>query len=314
MIIIGVMTCNRMNILKLMAQSLYHTDMTDCEVRIYDDCSDDYGVEELKTIFPNAVITRHEKRLGADKNMLYMYEDFLKSGYDYLLNADSDLIFNKNWRKEALSYIEKTDGILSLFNTLNHLIIEDLGDILIKQDVGAAGVFFKRNIIEFIVDKIKAGIDQKYTLDWEWNFILIKNNIRIMAVKNSLVQHIGIEGLWSKREYFDYGYGFLVDEINGQILNEVIKNLSNNVENYRKRAEIYFNRKQYALALNETNEIIKKAPKMAIAYLSRSCELAAMGRFKEAKQDLEFVKNLNPENDDIKKNYEQLNKYLSSQI
>ena len=82
------------------------------------------------------------------------------------------------------------------------------------------------------MDKIKAGIDQKYTLDWEWNFILIKNNIRIMAVKNSLVQHIGIEGLWSKREYFDYGYGFLVDEINGQILNEVIKNLSNNVENY----------------------------------------------------------------------------------
>ena len=53
---------------------------------------------------------------------------------------------------------------------------------------------------------------------------------------------------------------------------------------------------------------------IAIAYLSRSCELAAMGRFKEAKQDLEFVKNLNPENDDIKKNYEQLNKYLSSQI
>ena len=149
MITIGITTYNRKEILELSAKSLYQSTLKRiCHIRIYDDSSDEFEVKELQQIFPNATtIIRHNQRLGPDRNMLFMYIDFLKSNDEYFFNADGDLIYSQDWLEHGLQLIDQTDGVISLFNTPNHVPIKENGELLEKMAIGAAGAFFRRKII-----------------------------------------------------------------------------------------------------------------------------------------------------------------------
>lgn len=73
-------------------KSLKHADIAGCEVRIYDDASDEYDISFLKKTMSGARVRRNKRRLGADGNMINMYEDFVKTDADVLINADADLL------------------------------------------------------------------------------------------------------------------------------------------------------------------------------------------------------------------------------
>ena len=224
MVTIGVQTYNRKEILKMMADSFYNADIkSEYNLRIYDDCSDEYDEKELRKIFPNAVsIVRHENNLGADGNMKYMYEDFINSGDDIFFNADSDLIFRKNFLDIALKFFKNTDGILSLFNAKRHKVIASDGVLVEKEILGAAGTLFSRSRLKEFVDAYrKEKVSRGY--DCTWSEYFRHREYRLFAFKESLVQHIGINGYNSSIEDVDFGDGFYVDsKLNGQILNEVL--------------------------------------------------------------------------------------------
>lgn len=212
-ITIGIQTFNRLPLLQKMAKSLYlSSGIEECNVRIYDDASTEFGINELKKIFPRAKeIIIHPKNLGKpDFNMRTVYENFLKSKDDFLVCADSDLIFNPEWLEKIKKLISSTDGILSLYNSVNHQEIKSeiniSGEkIIVKNSIGNAGTCFSRKVIEEIVKNVPPSD----TYDWDWSKYLNKNLCRLCCTKNSYIQHIGYSGANCNTNVIDYGVNFL---------------------------------------------------------------------------------------------------------
>lgn len=224
MITIAVPSYNRLALLKIMAKSLYASDLSvPHQIRIYDDCSSEYDIGTIRKVFPDAaVISRGERNLRADGNMHRMYEDFLTTTDEYFFNADSDLLFCKDWLNRALEYIKDTDGILSLFNAGSHPVQEAVNEkFCVKQHIGAAGTLFTRKRIEEIMKQFP---DKTESFDWKWSRFFNENNARIFCVNNSLVQHIGYNGQNTNPFSFDYGRNFIVDSAeNGQAINDIFE-------------------------------------------------------------------------------------------
>jgi glycosyltransferase involved in cell wall biosynthesis len=222
---IGIPTFNRLNILKIMAKSLYASNLPDyCNIRIYDDCSTEYGNAELKKLFPTAVsILRNSKNIRADKNMYTMYKDFLNSNDDYFFNADSDIIFHKDWIEKSLAMMSKTSGILSIFNANSHeaaALIDS--DLCIKNSVGAAGTLFAQKRLKELMVQFP-DIKDVRGFDWQWSRYFTDNGVHIFCSNNSLVQHIGYTGQHSSY-FFDFGRNFEIETVQeGQIINDIFE-------------------------------------------------------------------------------------------
>lgn len=227
-VLIGVTTYNRRKILEIMAKSLYESDLTvEHGIRVYDDKSSDYGEAELREIFPDAErIHIRSINVGADLNTWGMYCDFIESDYDYLFNADSDLIFHSRWLEKGLLYIDRTDGVLSLFNTAIHKEIKKEGDLVVKKIFGAAGTLFSRKSIEELIKAYKNGDFSPSAIDWGFCKYFTCHNKKLYCTSKSFVQHIGIKGFNCGKNSFVYGENFEVDSLNnGQAINDVLCNL-----------------------------------------------------------------------------------------
>ena len=220
---IGIPTYNRLSLLEMMSASLYRSDLNiSHNLRIYDDCSSDFGKDFLEKKFPTAKsIKTNNENLGPDKNMYQMYVDFLSTGDDFFFNADSDLIFNKQWLNNAIEMIKKTDGVLSLFNTnaqKPYKIIDDF--FCLKHVLGAAGTFFTRDRISELLDFFDS-YNKVSAFDWQWSKYFTDKNINLYCVNESLVQHIGYIGKHATI-LFPVGKGFKIGTIeDGQIVNDI---------------------------------------------------------------------------------------------
>lgn len=232
MLTIGITTYNRLYTLKKMASSLYESNLNiPYHIRIYDDASTEYGISTLKELFPNATtIHRNSKTIKADKNSYLMYQDFLKTNDQYFFNADSDLIFRRDWLIIGMKLIKKTDGVLTLFNSHRSKKTDTrFFDIKEIESSGAAGMLLSKNCINEIIDKftIKSIHDEVPMFDIKWCEYLRSRGFKIFSVKKSLVQHIGLVGQNSKRFFYDFGENFQVDSISqGQIFNDLLLDIA----------------------------------------------------------------------------------------
>lgn len=257
MITIGITTHNRKKIVTMMAQSLKESwGLEDCSIRIYDDASDEYDESFLRELFPNAnTIIRHKRNMGASANIQFMYRDFLNYDDEYLFNADSDLIYNKAWLQEGIRLIKQTDGILSLFNTGVHEVTNDLGEICEKVDVGSAGTLLAKKIVQLICEGITYDIDKGF--DYAWCRLLRDGGKKFYTSKNSYVQHIGLSGVNSNKNRFDFGDGYAVDStLNGQILNDVLNDYSKDMNEYWKIHKDYMYLFPYEYVMPNSNVVV----------------------------------------------------------
>ena len=195
-ITIGITTYNRLHYLKKMSQSLHAShNLATCNIRVYDDCSVELGIEDLQNLFPDAkeIVVRPEN-LGPCENMRQMYIDFLNTGDDLLVAADSDLIFHPDWISFVLRYFPYTDGILSLYNSVLHKAKKEVRiertKFLQKMHLGSAGVVMHRDIVQEIVD----NIPQTKGYDWMWSSYFKKTGKKLLVSKISYIQHIGVQG------------------------------------------------------------------------------------------------------------------------
>ena len=183
-------------------------------IRVYDDSSTEYGIEELNIMFPDAKkIVRRDKNLGCNENTRLMYIDFLTTNDDVLVNMDSDLIVRTDWIDYLLSVFEKTEGIISLYNSILHPVeyteYIDGYKFNVKNDIGAAGTVFSKNVVHDIISKIPPAIYN----DWLWSDMLIQQDIKIYVSPLSYFQHIGLSGTWNTPEnvIVDFGVNFFPD-------------------------------------------------------------------------------------------------------
>ena len=231
MVTIGITTYNRKKILEMMASSLYSSDLSvPHNIRIYDDCSSEYGMEELKRIFPTAAsISVNQENIKADQNIFRMHKDFLKSSDTYLFNADSDLLFARNWLNRALELVDKTSGILTLFNANSHGPCRAVdSDLCLKKTIGSAGTLLRRDRIEELLGYIDSTENVK-AFDWQFSGYFNKMEIPIYCVNNSLVQHIGYIGQ-NTHFYFDIGRNFKIESHEqGQMMNDMLEGFIDNI-------------------------------------------------------------------------------------
>lgn len=219
-----------------MAASLYQSDLSiPHNIRIYDDNSSEFDIDELKKLFPTAAsIKVNARNLKADQNTFQMYEDFLSTPDEYLFNADSDLIFKKNCLYTGLELIKRTSGILTLLNANSHPVVEEIDDELcLKKTIGCAGTLIRRDRVEELVHHIHSQKNSK-SLDWQFSMHFDSKDIPIYCVKDSLVQHIGYSGQNSFL-YFDFGRNFRIESAEqGQILNDVLESYVKEISRLEK--------------------------------------------------------------------------------
>jgi hypothetical protein len=238
MVTIGIPTYNRLHVVKIMAESLYISGIqSPHNLRIYDDCSSEFNIKELREIFPTAAsIVRNTHNLKADKNIHKMYCDFLLSSDEYFFNADSDLVFRPRWLDTALELIQKTEGVLSIYNSTFHRSNGVLDENLcIKKNIGSAGTLFTRKRVEELISHF-ADTDDLNSFDWRWSEYFSRRNVPIYCTNASLVQHIGYHGQNYLSGFFDYGKNFIVENIEtGQTINDIFELfLSTNRERHDK--------------------------------------------------------------------------------
>jgi len=239
MVTIGIPTYNRMDMVKVMAASLYCSDLSlPHHIHVSDDVSTEYGVEALQNLFPEpALITRNLRNVNSSRNIFLLCKHFLSTRDEYLFLADSDLIFSRDWLIKGIELIKQTDGVLSLFNSASLPVVETVNDRLcIKDVVGSAGTLFSRERVEEIVPQFDP-IEKLVAFDWKFCKYLAAKGIKFYCTTTSYVQHIG----WYGRNanvgfsYFDYGRNFKVESVEqGQVINDIFEAyMSNQAEKYR---------------------------------------------------------------------------------
>ncbi|MDR0526599.1 MAG: glycosyltransferase family 2 protein [Spirochaetaceae bacterium] len=264
---IGIPTYNRKDLLQIMAESLYESALSAAyNIRVYDDKSTEYGMEELKKIFPDAVsININKTNLKADKNMYKMYYDFIHNTNDeYFFNADSDIIFKKDWLVKSMELIKKTKGVLSLFNTSCHAVYKEFDDeLVLKKILGAAGVLFTRERLKELL-KYFCSMEMIKAFDWQWSEYFNGNNIPVFCVKHSLIQHIGYTGQ-NTGYVFDFGKNYKIETIkHGQIINDIFEKYIDNIR------ELELKRHKINLE-NDKKNMEKEALENSIGYHIKCC-------------------------------------------
>lgn len=219
-IIMMISTYNRKEILEKSISSLKKVKkLEEVEIEIYDDKSSEYDEQYLKEkiTFAKKITVRNEN-LKADRNMYTMYKDFLKTDGDYLLQVDSDMIYNEDF----LSIIQKITklkekAIYSLYNSTLHDFFQNIEEKYIdkiefgrKRDIGGACVLFSREIIEEIINNIKIKKQDFTSYDYKWSRYLNSKNIPIYVSRISFIQHLGLGGQNNKKiSTIDLGKGFI---------------------------------------------------------------------------------------------------------
>ena len=137
---------------------------------------------------------RNSKRIGPDANTRQMYEHFVKSDYDILLTADSDMVF----QEETISFLrremQKTDGVLTLYNSAKHKT-KSCGmpslRLCEKESIGAGGVAITKHVATRMLRKMTARES-----NFDWGFVSYYRNqgIRMYSSRMSMAYHFGNYG------------------------------------------------------------------------------------------------------------------------
>jgi len=210
-IAIGIPTYNREAFVNANATSLRNARFPNyCDVNflVVDDASVDFNTTYLESVYPagSRIFQRKENSGSADLAICDLFKRCLELDTDAILLLDSDLIVNKDFIDKGLALLKNTDGVVSLFNTSNHPVAEDHGELVVKRSVGSAGTLWDRRLAEEIAKNIASGPR------WDWRFSSYINSTdrKLYCARNSLVQHIGYcEGQNSSLNSGDYGIGFV---------------------------------------------------------------------------------------------------------
>ena len=231
----GICTYNRKNIVSKSAASLAKVrGIENVTIKVYDDCSTEYNEDYLKAIFPKGTeIIRRISNGGADINTSEMYEDFLKGNDEWLFNADSDLIYRSDIIDAIQEYKDKSKGFMTLFNCINHHTIGESDYFYEKDSVGAAGCLLRRDVVELILKHIRYRVTG---FDVGFSKLLRNKGYKLLATKQSFVQHIGVSGFNSRNINFDFGESYICDDReNGQIIEETFEEYIKRINRFREK-------------------------------------------------------------------------------
>lgn len=178
-------------------------------VIIFDDHSQTFDVTALAGgLGLDAECRRQPFRIGADAMIYLIWLTFLSGNEQHLLMLDSDMISNRSALVDGLALVQAFDGLLSLYNSVQHPPIGQSGELVFKDRLGNTGTLWTRDLVAMVKQDCPMGgnLDDRYCR------FLKDRGVQLACTARSRVQHLGIEG--TNNRYFgeiEHGRGFVPD-------------------------------------------------------------------------------------------------------
>lgn len=206
---IMVSTHNRQEYVKLMADGLRASvGIRRIEIFVYDDASTQYGEKELRKWFTYAQRGMHnthililKNRLGAHRQSRRILEETLdRTDANVLIHLDSDMLFIPTWLMKVKGWMDKSDGIMSLYRSKHefHEDIECDKKFCEKNTIGSAGTVWCRDLLESVLTLV----DEEATggFDYLYSTYLTEHKFRLLVPKDSPALHFGLFSSRNKRK------------------------------------------------------------------------------------------------------------------
>ena len=139
----------------------------------------------------------------------------LKFQVERLCLLDSDTILRADWFTRLCDFYNKNNSeiLLSGFNLGNrdhHRILKLHEGANLRQSIGGVNMYFSAKLARAFLPLIT-------DLRWDYNVCLWcnQNKVPILTLKPSVVQHLGIKGMFSnpERSDFDFAYDFYLETV-----------------------------------------------------------------------------------------------------
>ncbi|MFH1728361.1 MAG: glycosyltransferase family A protein [Pseudomonadota bacterium] len=204
---------NRYKYFKKTLHSLSKSNLfPDCEILIIDDASTDSRVIKFIKSFSikniKIEIFFNKQNKGVSSCLRDGFDFLIKKKHEYLTNLDNDVLLDPLWLTKLHETFSKLDNktILSGFNSsniINHPIIKKESGLAYKSRIGGINLFFHRSLYSFLIrDNLKPFWDDLVSEAMQ------KNNLSMVCLIPSVIQHTGKSGLWSTHASYDYAIDF----------------------------------------------------------------------------------------------------------
>ena len=154
-----IVTHNRLEYTKRTVESLKRT-VPYARMFIYDNNSTEEGMSAylISEECPADVFLNHQNE-GWGYAVNYLTKFVPNSGNEIVLISNNDVEYHDGWYERCLALYEKYPniGILGVWKHIAHGVKEDLGDLIIKDQMPAVGWLFKKQILEDIGPIVEHG-------------------------------------------------------------------------------------------------------------------------------------------------------------
>lgn len=146
-----VVTHNRLDYTRRTIESLLRTTPIGTKFLIFDNHSDETGMREYLSSFAidnphDAYIVLGDRNLGWGAAVNIMLKE-VKT--DLVLISNNDVVYEDDWYEKLLDLYEKYPqvGIMAVWKHTAHGVKQDLGDLIVKDQMPAVGWLMKMNFI-----------------------------------------------------------------------------------------------------------------------------------------------------------------------
>lgn len=185
------------------------------ELVIIDDCCDPEAERLIDTFHLHDILiirVRLPRNCGIANALSFGWGLLLNRDCDYLCNIDSDVLLKSNWIKtlydtyhSARKSLDTENIVVTGFNANNHPIIKKHRTFYVKKSIGGINLFFPTKMYKkYICSSLNDGNH------WDWSLVKIlnRNKFPMVCTKPSVIQHIGINGLNSDPDCYDFADDF----------------------------------------------------------------------------------------------------------
>ena len=176
-------------------------------IRICDDASSEYDIAEVvaHSGLP-ATVSRNPRNLGCDYNTVDLLKSCLSSGADRVFVLDSDMIVMTDIFRFIDRVFDRTDGVLSVYNSVLHPVAGDIdNDLVRKNSIGGGATVWDAGVLCDFMTRL----DDPRSWDWRMCDFAAESGVRLCVARHSRAQHVGIGGVNNVCfGELEYGIGF----------------------------------------------------------------------------------------------------------
>lgn len=147
-----VVAFNRLEYTRRTVRSLAATVPKDTRVILFDNCSTEpgfreYAYGEFRQTFPNSKYVWRVSNAGWGQAV---NEALVDAKTEHVLVSNNDVEYKPGWYEECLRLYAKYPkiGVLGVWKHIHHGVLEDKGDLIVKDQMPAVGWLLRRQFID----------------------------------------------------------------------------------------------------------------------------------------------------------------------